>query len=90
MIKKKITIIPPIRFPTKISGFPSESAARDKLISGIEVRIPNKKKDIAKDDTFNFLEILSTDLIINPEPNQIAKKLIIKTARFITVSINIY
>jgi hypothetical protein len=41
-------------------------------VSGIEVNIPSTKNEIANEEILNFLDIVSTDLIINPAPAQIA------------------
>ena len=87
IIRKNITMIPPIKLPTKISGLPSDNAANERLISGMEVNIPSKKNEIANEETFSLREILSTDLIINPEPNQIAAKLITKMIKLSVISI---
>jgi hypothetical protein len=70
-MRKNITIIPPIKFPTNISGVPSDRAASDKLISGIDVSIPSKKKETAKDETLSLRDSLSIESMMNPDPTQI-------------------
>ena len=88
IIRKKITIIPPIKVPTNISGLPSEIAASDRLISGIEVRRPNRKKETAKEDTFNLCDNLSIEFIINPDPIHMKIYAIAIISKLIIISIN--
>ncbi len=71
IIRRKITTIPPIKFPTNISGLCSDTAVSPTANSGMEVRIPRIKKERANEESLSFLEMISTEDIISPEPNHI-------------------
>jgi len=70
--KRKMTTTPPIKLPTKMSGFLLVMAVRPRAISGMEVRKPNMKKEAEKEEIFSFLEKRITDLTIRSAPNQMA------------------
>ena len=72
--KRKRTGIPPIKFPTKISGLFSLTAVSPTANSGVEVSIPRTKKEKANEETLNFLANLSVDATILPAPYQIMTK----------------
>lgn len=74
IISMKITIEAPTRLPTKISG---SSLIRELIpteISPMEVKRPKRTKETIKEEIFNFLEIVSTDLTVRPEPIQTPRK----------------
>ena len=64
----------PNKFPTKISGVLLIIEFNPTLNSGIEVRIPNTKKDTAKEDSLSLLAKRPTESIIIPEQYQRRRK----------------
>lgn len=70
----KITIEPPIRFPTNISGSFSKIELIPTDNSLMEVKKPKTINEIANCEILKVREILSTDLMANPEPIQIPTK----------------
>jgi len=71
IMRRKITIIPPIKLPTKISGSLEVIEVRPRANSGIEVMSPRIKKDALKLDIRNLRENLVIDSTIKLAPNQI-------------------
>lgn len=81
IIKKKITIIPPIKSPTNNSGRWFKILLMPSPISGVEVSIPRTKKETAKDDRRTSLEKRDADDTMRPAANQSRRKAFIYTKK---------
>ena len=82
IIKRKITGIPPIKFPINISGLCSATAVNPTANSGVDVKSPRIIKETAKDESPSFLENLSTEDTTSPAPSHMKIKEAIYKSKF--------